>query len=166
VNAKPDGHCVFVVPKASTARSLADLKGKRIVLPEKISYMAQFCSAELRDAGIDLATVQYVKEQEVVVYQLQNGNGDLGGLASYSKAIKQAGDAGLRELQRSRPQPYMPLIAGPKLTGAQIQVLRKELVSLTDKPEGKELVSKLAITGFDDAGEKRLRELLDWLEKK
>jgi ABC-type phosphate/phosphonate transport system substrate-binding protein len=166
VNASPDGHCVFVVPKTSTAKSLADLKGKRIVLPEKISYMAQFCSAELRDAGFDLSSVQYVKEQEVVVYQLQHNNADLGGVASYSKAAKQLDGAGLRELQRSRPQPYMPLVAGPKLSTAQIEAIRRELVKLSETPAGRELVAKLAITGFDDRGAKRVGELLNWLEKK
>jgi ABC-type phosphate/phosphonate transport system substrate-binding protein len=166
-NAKPDGQCIFVVPQASPAKSLADLKGKRVILPEKISYMARFCSAELRDAGFDLAqNVQHVKEQEVVVYQLQTNNADLGGIASYSKARKALAAAGLRELQSSRPQPYMPLIAGPRLTAAQIAAIRRELVELSATPAGKELASKLAIQGFDDGGEKRLGDLLGWLEKK
>jgi len=165
-NARPDGNCVFLVPKASTAKNIAELKGRRLILPEKISYMAQFCSAELRDAGFDISKAQYVKEQENVVYQLQNGNADLGGVASYSKALKGIGEAGLRELQRSRPQPYFPLIAGNRITGKQIAELRRELVKLTDKPEGKELAAKLGISGFDDGGEQRLGELLAWLEKK
>jgi phosphonate transport system substrate-binding protein len=166
-NAKPDGHCVFVVPKASAAKSIAELKGKRLVLPEKISYMAQFCSAELRDAGFDLTRdVQYVKEQEVVVYQLRTGAADLGGVASYSKALKELEAAGLRELQRSRAQPYMPLVAGPKLTSAQIEAIRMALVKLTETPAGREIVAKLSIGGFADGGDKRLGELIGWLEKK
>lgn len=166
VNASPDGQCVFLVPKASPAKSLADIKGKRIVLPEKVSYMAQFCSAELRDAGVDLSrNVQYVKEQEVVVYQLRNSNADVGGVASYSKALKERDEAGLRELVRSRAQPYFPLVAGPKLTRAQIEAIRKDLVNLAGTAAGKELVAKLGISGFDDRGEARLRQLLDWLEK-
>lgn len=164
-NAKPDGHCVFLVQKDSPARSLADLRGQRIVLPEKVSYMAQFCSAELRDAGFDLSQrVQYVKEQEVVVYWTQTLNAELGGVASYSKALKQK--EGLRELARSRPQPYMPLIAGPRLSQAQIEAIRAELVKLQGTPAGQQLVARLGITGFDDGGEKRLNELLAWLEKK
>ena len=164
-NAKPDGHCVFLVSKDSPARSLADLRGQRIVLPEKVSYMAQFCSAELRDAGFDLSQrVQYVKEQEVVVYWTQTLNAELGGVASYSKALKQK--EGLRELARSRPQPYMPLVAGPRLSQAQIEAIRAELVKLKDTPAGQQLVARLGITGFDDGGEKRLNELLAWLEKK
>lgn len=166
VNAKPDGHCVFVVPKDSPAKSLADLKGKRLVLPERVSYMAQFCSAELRDAGFDMSKVQYVKEQEVVVYQVQNKNADLGGIASYSKAAKGLDAANLRELQRSRPQPYFPLIAGGRLGGGQVQLLRKELVKVSGTPAGKEMLAKLGFTGLDDDGEKRLAELLNWLEKK
>jgi phosphonate transport system substrate-binding protein len=165
VNASPDGHCVFLVPKDSTAETLADLRVKRVVLPEKVSYMAQFCSAELRDAGFDLGKVQYMKEQEAVVFQMGQGMGDIGGVASYSKALKTIGDANLRELKRSRPQPYFPLIAGPKLTNAQVSALRAELVKMAATPAGKELVGKLGFTGFDGGGEKRLIELLKWLEK-
>ncbi|APV52123.1 hypothetical protein BWI17_22110 [Betaproteobacteria bacterium GR16-43] len=164
-NASPDGQCVFLVPQKSAAKTLADLKGKRILLPEKISYMAQFCSAELRDAGLNLSQLEYVKEQEVVVYQLQNNRADLGGVASYSKALKGIGDAGLRELVRSRPQPYFPLIAGQRISPTQIAALRKELVKMKDTPAGKEILAKLGLAGFDDTGEKRLAELLAWLEK-
>lgn len=165
-NAKPDGNCVFIVPRASPARTIADLKGRRIMLPEKVSYMAQFCSAELRDAGFDLSRASYVKEQENVVYQLQNGNAELGGIASYSKALKGIGDAGVRELQRSRPQPYFPLIAGGRISGKQIGDLRKELLKLSDTPAGKEVLARMGIAGFDDGGEQRLGDLLAWLEKK
>jgi len=165
-NAKPDGHCIFVVPKASTAKTLAEVKGKRLMLPEKVSYMAQFCSAELRDAGFDLSKAAYVKEQENVVYQVQNGYADVGGIASYSKAFKGVGEAGLRELQRSRAQPYFPLIAGTRITGKQIGDLRKELLKLSDTPAGKEVLARLGLSGFDDGGERRLGELLAWLEKR
>jgi hypothetical protein len=58
------------------------------------------------------------------------------------------------------------MIAGPKLSPGQIVLLRKELVKLGDTPDGKELLAKIGITGFDDGGEKRLNDLLAWLEKK
>ena len=45
---KPEGQCLIVVPKDSPIRQLADLKGKKIVMPEKIAYMTKFCRAELR----------------------------------------------------------------------------------------------------------------------
>lgn len=169
VNAKPDGQCIFIVPKDSTAKSIADLKGHRVLLPEKVSYMARFCTAELRDAGFDMndpETVKYTREQEVVVYGVQTGISDMAGIASYSKARKGVDAAGLREMQKSRPQPYMPLVASPQVTPAQIEAIRAELVKLDATPAGQQILKSLAITGFDGSGEKRLSELLNWLEKK
>ena len=51
-SAKPEGQCHVVVPKDSPLKALADLKGKRFVMPEQISYMSRFCQAELRDQGV------------------------------------------------------------------------------------------------------------------
>jgi ABC-type nitrate/sulfonate/bicarbonate transport system substrate-binding protein len=53
--AKPDGQCHIVVPKDSPLKTLADVKGKRIALPEQAAYMTKLCRAELRDRGINLA---------------------------------------------------------------------------------------------------------------
>jgi len=62
-SAKPDGHCLIIAGKDSGIQKVADLKGKRIVLPEPAAYMTKFCRAELREQGIDLARekVQYVR---------------------------------------------------------------------------------------------------------
>ena len=71
-SAKPDGQCLIVVPKNSPAKTLADVRGKRIVMPEEVAYMSKFCRAELRTKGIDLAKekVQYVREQGAVAFYL------------------------------------------------------------------------------------------------
>jgi ABC-type phosphate/phosphonate transport system substrate-binding protein len=169
VNAKPDGQCIFIVPKGSGAKSIADLKGHRVLLPEKVSYMARFCTAELRDAGFDMndpETIRYTREQEVVVYGVQTSISEMGGIASYSKARKGVDAAGLREMQKSRPQPYMPLVASPKVTPTQVEAIRAELVKLEATPAGQQILHGLSITGFDGTGEKRLLDLLNWLEKK
>ena len=50
-NAKPDGQCYIVVKKDSPLKTLADIKGKKIALPEKVAYMSKFCAAELRSQG-------------------------------------------------------------------------------------------------------------------
>ena len=166
-NALPDGQCVFLVPKGSPAKSLGDLKGKPVVLPEKVSYMAQLCRAELRDSGFDVGRdVQNVKEQESVVYQVKTNNAFAGGVASYSKAVKGIDEAGLREMARSRPQPYFPVVASPKISPAQIAALRRELTGLSASPAGQELLSRMGIKGYSGDGEARLAEMLAWLEKK
>lgn len=89
-SAKPDGQCLIVVPRDSPIKTLADAKGKRFVMPEKVSYMSRFCAAELRDQGIllDKENVKYVREQGAVTFYMDNHFSDVGGLASYSGAAK------------------------------------------------------------------------------
>lgn len=165
----PDVQCVYVVPKDSPLKSLADVQGKRVALPEKTSYMGKLCVAELRDNGCDAANkAQFVKEQAVVMHQLKEKNADVGGMSSHSKAVTPQAleKAGLRELGRSRAQPYFPVIASKRLTPAQVEVVRKELVGLTDTPAGRALLAKTGLAGYDSGGESRMGELLTWLEKK
>lgn len=165
----PDVACVYVVPKDSPLKSLADVKGKRVALPEKTSYMGQLCAAGLRDSGFDAgAKAQFVKEQAVVMYQLKEKNVDVGGMSSHAKAVtpKALEGAGLRELGRTGPQPYFPVIASKRLTPAQIEAVRKELVGLNDSPAGKAVLAKVGLGGYDGNGGEKMAELLAWLEKK
>ena len=166
---KPDVSCVYVVPKGSPLKSLADAKEKRIALPEKTSYMGQLCVAELRDAGVDAAgKAQFVKEQAVVMYQLKEKNVDVGGISSHAKGVSPEAleKAGLRELGRSRPQPYFPVIASKKMPPAQVEAVRKELLALSESPSGKALLAKLGLGGYVNGGDEKMRQLLAWLEKK
>jgi ABC-type phosphate/phosphonate transport system substrate-binding protein len=165
----PDVSCVYVVPKDSPLKSLAEVKGKKVALPGKSSYMGQLCIAELRDNGCDAANkAQFVKEQAVVMYQLKEKNVDVGGMSSHSKAVdpKALEKAGLRELGRSRPQPYFPVIASKRMTDAQIEAVRKELVGLSGNPAGQALLAKAGLGGYAPGSEEKMRELLAWLEKK
>jgi ABC-type phosphate/phosphonate transport system substrate-binding protein len=166
---KPDVSCVYVVPKGSPLKSLADAKEKRIALPEKTSYMGQLCVAELRDAGVDAAgKAQFVKEQAVVMYQLKEKNVDVGGISSHAKGVAPEAleKAGLRELGRSRPQPYFPVIASKKMPPAQVEAVRKELLALSESPAGKALLAKLGLGGYVNGGDEKMQQLLAWLEKK
>ncbi|PXX37848.1 phosphate/phosphite/phosphonate ABC transporter substrate-binding protein [Undibacterium pigrum] len=163
---KPDGQCLLIVPKASPLNSINDVKGKRIALPEKISYMSKFCSAELTHKGFNLATekIQYAKEQGAVLFYLDNQLADVGGIASYSGVAKNLEKTGHRVIHSSQLQPYQPLIAHAKITPAQIQSLKKELALLTENEAGKQVLKQLGIKEFDTASnDQRLRDLLKWL---
>ncbi|MCM2327269.1 MAG: phosphate/phosphite/phosphonate ABC transporter substrate-binding protein [Lysobacter sp.] len=165
----PDVSCVYVVPKDSPLKSLAEVKGKKVALPDKSSYMGQLCIAELRDNGCDAANkAQFVKEQAVVMYQLKEKNVDVGGMSSHSKAVdpKALEKAGLRELGRSRPQPYFPVIASRRMTDAQVDAVRKELLGLSESPAGQAVLAKAGLGGYAPGSEQKMKDLLTWLEKK
>ncbi|MBC3917875.1 phosphate/phosphite/phosphonate ABC transporter substrate-binding protein [Undibacterium sp. CY18W] len=163
---KPDGNCLLIVPKASPLKNINDVKGKRITLPEKISYMSKFCSAELIHNGFKLETekIQYAKEQGAVIFYLDNQLADVGGIASYSGVAKNLEKTGHRVIHTSQSQPYQPLIAHPKFTAAQIQALKKELDHLDETEPGKAILKPIGIKEFDTkASDQSLLDLLKWL---
>lgn len=164
-SAKPDGHCLIIAGKDSGIQKVADLKGKRIVLPEPAAYMTKFCRAELREQGIDLARekVQYVREQGAVTFYLEHKLADVGGVASYSGVGKKWIKDGQPVVHRSRAQPYFPLIAGPGINEAQRAEIRKALAGMTQSPADQAVLKTIGIDAFDTGSEARLAALLDWL---
>ncbi len=167
-HAKPDGQCWLIVPKNSPIKSLAEAKGKRWIFPEKVAYMSKFCTAELRDQGINLETekVTYVKEQATIGQYLDTNLADVGGIASYSGLAANVAKNGQTVIHRSRPQPYFPLVAGKGVSPKQIQEMQKALANIDAAPGGKDVLTSIGIAGFDTTGRERLGELLTWIEKK
>jgi phosphonate transport system substrate-binding protein len=165
-SAKPDGQCFIVVPKGSPIKTLADAKGKRFVIPERVSYMSKFCHAELRDQGIVLETqnVQYVREQGAVGFYLENNFGDVGGLASYSGVTTKWVKDGNVVIHKSVPQPYFPLIANKRTTDAQIAAVQRALKAMPNDEAGQAVLKSIGVKEFDIGSEQKLRDLLKWLD--
>ena len=163
---KPEGQCLIVVPKDSPLKQLADIKGKKIVMPEKAAYMTKFCRAELRDHGIDLnkEAVTYVREQEAVTFYISNGFGQVGGLASYSGAARKWLQDGGTVLHKSVTQPYSPLIASKALSAGEVAAVQRAVLALSDSPEGQAVLKTAGIPGgFDTGTEAKVRGLLKFL---
>ncbi len=165
-SAKPDGRCLIVVPKESPLKTLAEIKGKRLAMPEQVSYMSRFCTAELREQGINVAAekVQYVREQAAVGFYLSNTFADVGAIASYSGAAKRLEKDGLRVLHQSIPQPYFPLIANKGISAEQVKAIQAELVGMPTSADGPAALKRIGIERFDTEGEARMRDLLKWLQ--
>lgn len=165
-SAKPDGQCLIIVPKDSPLKTLAQIKGKRLVLPEQISYMSRLCTAELRDQGIfvDKERVQYVRDQAAVGFYLDNNFADVGAIASYFGDAKNLEKNGKRVLHKSMPQPYFPLIANKSLQPAQIKSIQTELMAMPQNNNGKAVLQRIGIERFDTSSETRMQELLKWLK--
>ena len=164
--ANPDGMCTFIVNKDSPLKKIEDAKGQRIVLPEQVAYMSRFCRAELRDRGINVANekVQYMREQDTVGFAIEGGMADVGGVASYSGVARNWEKKGHRVLHRSVKQPYFPLIAGPKISPAQVAQMKAALAQLDKSEDGKKVLANIGIQGFvPTSDDKRLLDLLRWL---
>lgn len=163
---RPDGHCLIVVRKDAPYRSLNDIQGKSLILPEQSAYMTKFCLAELRDQGIRFGRVHYVREQAAIPFSLAHHLAVVGGVASYSGVARRLDAEGLKVLLESRPQPFLPLIAGKRISPAQVQALRDGLKALADTEQGAQALAAIGLKGFDMDPQQRLLGLLAWLEKK
>ena len=166
-SAKPEGHCLIIVPKGSPVKSLADIGGKRWVLPETSAYMTRFCKAALRDLGVRVHTAQlkHVREQAAVAFFLEHGFSDIGGVASYSGVGRTWEAQGHRILHRSAAQPYFPLIAGPRVSASDVAAIQKQLAGLPESSAGQGLLKTIGVKAFDVSSKDRLAALLAWLNK-
>lgn len=164
-SAIPDGQCWIVVAKDSPLQSLAQAKGQRWVMPEQVSYMSKFCTAELRDRGIKLSAerVQYVREQGAVPFYLENKFAEVGAIASYSGPAKTLEKSGHRVLHKSVSQPYFPLVASARFTPDQVAAMQAELGALARTEAGREVLKTIGVQSFDITSGERLRALLGWL---
>lgn len=162
---KPDGQCFIIVPKASALKSIDEVKGQRIALPEQIAYMSRFCAAELRDRGILVGkeNVQFVREQAAVGFYLDNKFADVGGVASYSGIAKKWEKDGGRILHKSVAQPYFPLVAHKRIKPEQLKAIQEELLALPASEAGRDVLKRIGVEQFDTGSEARMRELLKWL---
>jgi len=164
---KPDGQCFFIVEKSSPIKTIADVKGKNIIFPEKIAYMSKFCTAELRDQGIDVRneSIKYAKEQGAVAWTVEKQLLDVGGIASYAPVAKNWEKNGNRILHKSIPQPYSPLIAHQNIPADKVAALQAALGDLGKTEEGKKVLKSIGIQGLNPESSERLLALLAWLEK-
>lgn len=165
-------HCSFIlVPEASTAISLEDLRDTRVAIngPDSNSGMNL-----LRDAVAPLA-VQGRFFREVIrsgshansMKLLQLGQADVAAVdaVTYGYLQRDAPDrlAGLRVLQRSRQSPALPLVCAATHTNDTVQALRTALsATLVERPK---LAQALAIEGFDPVSEDTYLPILHWQEE-
>lgn len=161
---RPDGHCLIVVRKDSPYQTLKDVQGKSLILPEQSAYMSKFCSAHLRDSGLKPGKVHYVREQAAIPFALSNHLAVIGGVASYSGVAKRLDAEGLRVIERSRPQPFLPLIAGRRISSTQVQALRTAMTELSQTEQGAAALGAIGLKAFDTDPQQRLLALLTWLE--
>lgn len=165
--AQPDGRCMLIVHKDSPLKTVNELHGRTFILPEESAYMSRFCRAELREQGIRIAQekVHFVREQGAIPFAIENKISDVGGVASYSGAYGKWIKDGHRVLFESRTQPYMPVVASPKLSGEEVSKLQAMLVALTSDESGQQILKRIGIKGFIGTEEAKLRKLPAWLDR-
>jgi phosphonate transport system substrate-binding protein len=165
VVAKGTGQAFFIVPKDSPIRTIAEIRGKSIVTPDRYSYMWRIAAAMMRDNDIAIAQqkVRSMRDQAAIGWSMENGFFDVGVVASFSGVGRNWEKRGGRVIARSRDLPMVPLIASPKLSAAQISRVRAALIALESGEQGAAILKQVGVTGFKETSSEPFLELLKWL---
>lgn len=160
------GYIRFIVPGDSPLKGVQDLRGRRIAFPEGISYAARVATATLRDNGIDIRqekSVQYFRDQAAIGFTLESKLADVGAVMSYSGVGRDWEKKGGKVLLDGPKQPYMPMVASPRVAVQDIVALRGALVTLDQSASGRTILQRVGVPGFESRDARDLHALLNWL---
>lgn len=166
VAAKGESKVHFLVKKDSPLKTLKDVQGQFVVMPEKSAYPTNLANAILRDAGIKPGRLQLMDRQEAVGYAVKEGLADVGVVISYSKVAKEWEKEGGRFLHTQDKLPFWSVIVSPKVTEATAAKLKQALLDLDKTPEGQEMLKKIGVPGFVEGNQQAYLDMLKWVEGK
>ncbi len=165
VAAREVGHAYFIVVNASKIKTIADIRGTRIVTPDRFAYMWRIANAMMRDSKIDMASenVKSMSDQAGIAWTLEQNFYDVGVVASFSGVGRTWENKSGRVIAKSRDLPTVPLIASPKIPATDIAKIRAALIALDANDAGAAILKEIGVTGFREIGATPFIDLLTWL---
>jgi ABC-type phosphate/phosphonate transport system substrate-binding protein len=165
VTAKEPAYALFIVNKDSPLKTIADIKGKSIVTPDRYAYMWRIANAMMRDNRISLEKerVRSMGDQAAIGWSMEGRFFDVGVVSSISGVGRTWEKNGGRVLARSPEVPNTPIIASSKISATQIQKLRATLVALESTASGAAVLKKIGVNGFKESSSQTFLDLLKWL---
>lgn len=161
----PDFAANFIVKKDAPIKSIDDLRGKRIAMPEESSLMSQVGRSVMRDAKMnpDKESVQYARLQETVLTLVEQGHADVGVVApAQTREWEKRGGV---VAFKSRKLPFWSIIASPNVGAADVEKAQKALVSLESSDEVKRVLQPMTVKGFAVASAQEYLDLLKWVKQ-
>jgi ABC-type phosphate/phosphonate transport system substrate-binding protein len=152
----------FIVKKDSPIKGPKDLRGRTIMMPEKV-FTTKLGEAILRDLGFKEkdVTIQYTRLQEVVAFSVESGLTDVGVVNPTVK--RQWQEKGNPVVLETKPVPNWSIIASPRLSEADDERLRATLIGLKDTPQGQEALKAISVTEFVAAVSPEYLDLLKYI---
>lgn len=142
---RPVFHSKIFVRADSPLRTLPDLVGKRVAFGSASSTMGHYVPRYmLLQAGVDvdaLASHRFVSDHVNVALGVLSGEFDAG--AVKEDVYYQYEKRGLRAIATSGPIADHLLVAGPRLSDAQVQRLREALLGMNLNPKGQAALQAL-----------------------
>jgi ABC-type phosphate/phosphonate transport system substrate-binding protein len=154
----------FFMNKGAPLKQPADMKGKRIGMPDPDSITAVITRATLRDLGIDSTKAEFrtTRYQDAVPFFVENGFSDVGvtGSGAVAKAWQDKGGAVLFE---SKPVPIKHMIASTKMSPGDVQKIRDLMLGLDKSAAGEKILAKIGYKGYESGDQQQLVALTKWL---
>jgi len=154
----------FLTNKNAPIKQAADIKGKRIGMPDPDSITAVITRATLRDLGVDVskAEIRTTRYQDAVPFFVENGFSDVGVTAS-AAVVKQWQEKGGAVLIESKPVPIKHMIASTKMNDKDVQKVRDLMLSLDKTDAGQKILATIGYKGYESGDEQQLAMLAKWL---
>jgi phosphonate transport system substrate-binding protein len=146
---------VIVVPEKSDARSIADLRGKRVALVRMtmaghLFPFAQFGRLGMLDSELSVKPV-WVGTHDDVILEVSAGHADAGALKDLrlDDYEKQHGAAAVRRLASSDPVPENAFVVRSGLEEDLVAKLSDLLLQMNEDPRGKQTLEQFGAVRFD-----------------
>ncbi len=154
----------FLVRADSPLKSLAELKGQRLGAPDEDSITSWMVRATLRDSigGAANATLTYTRYQDAVPFFVENRL-TVSGATAANAVVKAWQAKGGRVLANSKPVPIKHIIASPKLSVQQAELVRDYLLALDASEEGRKKLAPTKFQGFMRYDDAAMLALGTWL---
>ena len=154
----------FFIKKDAPIKQAADIKGKRIGMPDPDSITAVITRATLRDLGVDSAKaeIRTTRYQDAVPFFVENGFSDVGVTGS-AAVIKQWQEKGGAVLVESKPVPIKHMIASSKMSEKDVHKVRELMLSLDKTDAGQKILANIGYKGYESGDEQQLAVLAKWL---
>ncbi len=154
----------FLVRSDAPYKTLADLRGMKLGLPDEDSITAWMVRATVRETMGDAKAMNYTytRYQDAVPFMVENTFTQVGATAS-NPLVKDWLAKNGKVLGTSKPVPIKHLIAGPALSAEQLAQLREYFTTLDSSEAGRKKLEPIKVQGYQAYDEAALMKLGTWL---
>lgn len=155
-------HAMVVAAKSSDIRSVDDLRGKTIALPDRLAVMPVLGLRLLRNRGLTDSDFRIypAASHSNAVLSVQRGEAQAAiiGSAPFAQLPEDLRN-GLRVVATSESIPNQFILANPNLSPARIEAIRKALLDFAATAEGRQFFETNGFGGLKPASESDLKKM-------
>lgn len=155
-------HAMVVAAKSSEIRTVEELRGKTVALPDRLAVMPVLGLRLLRNRGLadsDFRIYPAASHSNAAL-SVQRGEAQAAIIGSVPYAqLPQELRSGLRIIAASESIPNQFILANPNLAPARIEAIRKALLDFAASAEGRQFFENNGFGGLKPASEADLKKM-------